>query len=88
MFGLAPVEAAACGRPVIVSSAVPALQEAIRQGSVTGSVYDWSDTAGLTAALRSCLHVGIQERNRSYVLANFGELEIGRRLVTAYRSLQ
>ncbi len=48
-FGLAPIEALACGRPVVVSRQVPS-GAAVTEG-VTGALCDATDVAGMAAAL-------------------------------------
>ena len=48
-FGLAPIEALACGRPVVVSRQVPS-GVAVTEG-LTGAVCDATDVAGMAAAL-------------------------------------
>jgi teichuronic acid biosynthesis glycosyltransferase TuaC len=48
-FGLAPIEALACGRPVVVSREVPS-GVAVTEG-VTGALCDATDVAGMAAAL-------------------------------------
>ena len=50
-FGLAPIEALACGRPVVVSREVPS-GVAVTEGR-TGAVCDARDVAGMAAALRA-----------------------------------
>ena len=49
-FGLAPIEALACGRPVVVSREVPS-GAAVTEG-LTGAVCDAGDVAGIAAALQ------------------------------------
>ena len=49
-FGLAPIEALACGRPVVVSREVPS-GVAVTEGR-TGAVCEAHDVAGMAAALR------------------------------------
>jgi glycosyltransferase involved in cell wall biosynthesis len=49
-FGLAPIEALACGRPVVVSREVPS-GVAVTEG-VTGAVCDAHDVAGMADALQ------------------------------------
>ena len=49
-FGLAPIEALACGRPVVVSREVPS-GVAVTEGR-TGAICDARDVAGMAAALQ------------------------------------
>ena len=48
-FGLAPIEALACGRPVVVSRQV--LSSAAVTDGLTGAVCDATDVAGMAGAL-------------------------------------
>lgn len=87
LFGLSPVEAAACGRPVVVSTAVPALREAIRQKRVTGVEYEWNNMSQLSAAIVQMASSDISVKNRHYVEQEYASADIGRRLLAFYERL-
>jgi glycosyltransferase involved in cell wall biosynthesis len=62
-FGLAPIEALACGRPVVVSRQVPS-SAAVTEG-VTGAVCDATDVAGMAAALERAVALAPGEAARA-----------------------
>ena len=65
-FGLAPIEALACGRPVVVSREVPS-GAAVTEGR-TGAVCDARDVEGMAAALERAAKLQPGEEARAAAL--------------------
>ncbi len=65
-FGLAPIEALACGRPVVVSREVPS-GVAVTEGR-TGAICDAHDVAGMAAALERAAALRPGEEARAAAL--------------------
>jgi len=87
LFGLAPVEAAACGRPVVVSTAVPALQEEIRQGRIVGAVYDWQSRGELSSAIVAMASGEKYMENHEFVRKEYTPISVGSRMMEFYEDL-
>jgi glycosyltransferase involved in cell wall biosynthesis len=84
-FGLPPLEAMACGTPVVTSTA-SSLPEVVGQA---GLLIDPTDTEGLAAAMEQCLvDADLRARMRAMGLARaagFSWRETARRTVDSYR---
>lgn len=87
LLGLSPVEAAACGRPVVLSTAVPALQGAIQCGRIVGAQYTWNDNGQLATAISAMATTQVSFENRRYVERECAPREVGMRLVSFYEKL-
>jgi len=87
LFGLVAVEAAACGRPVIVSTAVPALSAAIQDGVIIGSRYDWRSSSDLRAAILQRASTAVVEGNRKFVAEEYSSARIGEQMMRVYEGL-
>lgn len=69
LFGLVAGEAAACGKPVIVSDEVPALRREIRRGEVEGAVYPSLDEGRLHDLICLFTSARLSLRNREYMVS-------------------
>jgi len=87
LLGLSAVEAAACGRPVVLSTAVPALQDDIRSGCIAGMRYAWNDNGQLAMAISAMASTEVSLGNHRYVERKFAPREVGLRLVSFYEQL-
>ena len=90
VFGLVPLEAAACRTPVIVSKG-NAISEAVREGAFGFSV-EYGDTASLATTMRNLLYDStlaskMGQNGRRFVFENYGWPKVVDRLETLYEGI-
>jgi glycosyltransferase involved in cell wall biosynthesis len=90
VFGLVPLEAAACSTPVIVSKG-NAISEAVREGAFGFSV-EYGDTESLAMMLRNLLYnlalaSKMGQNGRSFVFENYGWPKVVDRLEEVYKNI-